>query len=230
MLSKAKTQTIQAKDNRVVQTNGLDRTSDQRWSWIWKHMLPPGKGKGTVLDAGCGEHVWSASDYAEVIRADNWQKYADRATRMPNNIFQQDLCEEPWGIKDNSFDGVVAVDVIEHVENIWAFFRQAFRVSRRFVVIATPNVHSPLSKALYERNGRFWAFTPGEVKKSVHVTPVFDWQLVEAARRAGWVVKARHYTHEPYKALKAIPPNLHKIAKQAPNQRSVIVKFTPRPT
>lgn len=229
MLSAPKPKTIQASDTRVVQTNGLDRTSDKRWRWIWKHMLPPGKGKGRVLDAGCGEHVWSASDYAEVIRADNWQAYLDREAEMPSNILDLDLCREPWPIKERGFDGVVAVDVVEHLENIWCFFREAFRVSKRFVIIATPNVHSPLSKALYQRNGRFWAFTPGEVKKSVHVTPVFDWQLVEAARRAGWVVKSRHYTHEPYKAMKAIPPNLHQIAKQEPNQRSAVIRFAPRP-
>jgi 2-polyprenyl-3-methyl-5-hydroxy-6-metoxy-1,4-benzoquinol methylase len=167
------------------------------------------------------------SDYT-VLRADNWQAYHNRAATIPKGIQQVDLCSEPWPFDDKVFEGVVSVDVVEHVENIWAFFRQAFRVAKQFVIIATPNVHSPLSKALYQRNGRFWAFTPGEVKKSVHVTPVFDWQLVEACRRANWEVKRRLYTNEPFKALGSVPPNLHKVAAISPNQRSIIAKMVPR--
>lgn len=213
---------------RVIHTNGMDRTSSARWRRIWKHLLPQG-GKGArLLDAGCGEHIWSASDYPTIVRADNWQVYKNRkGKKTPKGIVDVDLCQEPWPWKKNEFDGVISVDVIEHVENIWAFFRQAFRVARRFVIVATPNPHSPLSIAMFADHGRFWAFTPGEITYSKHLAPVFDWQFEEAARRAGWRVSNRAYTDEKFANPKYILPHLREIAAQRPTQRSAVIKMVP---
>jgi hypothetical protein len=61
-----------------------------------------------------------------------------------------DLCPGPWvahtcdieqGIPfpDNSFDAVVALDVLEHTDNIWFAFRELVRVARNQIMVVLPN-------------------------------------------------------------------------------------------
>jgi len=211
---------------RVVQTNGADRTSTERWKIVWGHLLPKADPKGTVLDAGSGEHVWEASDYA-VVRADNWQAYVNRAGDPPEGTRNVDLNRDPWDFATGEFDGVVSVDVIEHLENIWAYFREAFRVARRFVIVSTPCTDSRLSRAMFLRTGRFWGFVPDEVRLSKHVSPIFIWQLEEAAKRAGWTVDKVIRTNEAFPTGDYIPAELKLLAKKKPTHKSLLVRFVP---
>jgi len=51
------------------------------------------------------------------------------------------ICDIEQGIPfpDNSFDAVVALDVLEHTDNIWFAFRELVRVARSQVMVVLPN-------------------------------------------------------------------------------------------
>jgi SAM-dependent methyltransferase len=51
------------------------------------------------------------------------------------------ICDIEKGIpySDNSFDAVVALDVLEHTDNIWFTFRELVRVARSQIMVVLPN-------------------------------------------------------------------------------------------
>jgi len=51
------------------------------------------------------------------------------------------ICDIEQGIPfpDNSFDAVVALDVLEHTDNIWLSFRELVRVARSQIMVVLPN-------------------------------------------------------------------------------------------
>ena len=49
--------------------------------------------------------------------------------------------EEGLPFADREFDAVVALDLLEHTNNIWFAFDELVRVSRRQVVIVLPNIY-----------------------------------------------------------------------------------------
>ncbi len=101
-----------------------------------------------ILDAGAGEGFFSRmlkdAGYDQVEACD----YAEEGFRCPDISFgQADLCQElPY--PDDHFDCVVSVEVIEHLENHFAFMRELVRVTRPGgkLIITTPNVMSLSSR------------------------------------------------------------------------------------
>ena len=210
---------------RIIDTNEYFRGTDEEWDLIWKHLLP--SGPGDVLDAGCGEHIWGCTNW-NVERCDNWQKYITRTDAPAESVEMVDL-ENKWPYSRNSFGGVIAVDVIEHMENIWHFFREAFRVAEDFVIVATPNVESAFSHYCFMQSGWLWSFCPKEIERSHHLTPVFRWQVEKAAQYNSWIVESVTYTSNPHTGV-CVPEELKKLGldKQMPSRRDVIYKLVPR--
>lgn len=149
---------------------------------------------GTVLDAGCGEHVWETPG-AAITRCDNWQDYRG-ARQVASGVDRVDL-QQTWPYEDQQFDGVIASDVIEHLENIWHFFREVFRVAKRYAIIATPNTTSAMSRQLFQKHGYLWGFHPEELRGSHHISPIFEWQVQRACDLAGWRLAKTSFAHRP---------------------------------
>ncbi len=183
---------------RTVQTNGSQRGTVSHWEKIWKVVLPQGDGD-TLLDAGCGEHIWHATDW-EIHRCDNWQDYENRghAESIGAEVDFFDL-NNRWPYQDGQFAGVLAVDVIEHLENLYYFFREAMRVSRDFVIVSTPNTESDFSRRLFFKHGFLWGFIPDEIAGSHHLNPVFEWQMRIVEKRSGWKIDNIAFANVPFK-------------------------------
>jgi len=73
-----------------------------------------------------------------------------------------DLSPGPWVSKvcniergipypDNAFDTVVALDILEHTDNIWFSFSELVRVSRRQIMVVLPNCYHWKNRLRYLR-------------------------------------------------------------------------------
>lgn len=178
-----------------------------------------------ILDVGCGEYVWSYKD-AVIKRCDNGQNYYNRTERLKN---YRDLdLNGRWPYRDKRFDVVVAADVIEHLESIWNFYRQATRIAKSSIIISTPNVESPMSHYMFEKYGILWGFDKEEREKSHHITPVFEWQVRKALRDNGWRVSAVKKVSTPLPEKRAEKLGIPKeIGCSEENERWIVIKAIP---
>ncbi|BDZ71672.1 class I SAM-dependent methyltransferase [Methanobacterium petrolearium] len=98
---------------------------------------------------------------------------------IPENIecLKVDANEElPW--VDKTFDFVISVETIEHLENPWNFIREVYRLLKPngTFILTTPNVESWFSKFIFMVYGQFNLF--GDFyNENDHITPIFDWNL-----------------------------------------------------
>ncbi len=86
-----------------------------------------------VLDVGCGE-----------TKKVPWAVGIDRVKTAAADVVH-DLDVFPWPFPDNSFDGVVAAHVVEHVADVLKLFDELHRICRAGaqVRVATPHYTSP---------------------------------------------------------------------------------------
>lgn len=98
----------------------------------------------TVLDVGCGEGFTLARLHKEKIgKTFEGIEYDQAAVDLGNklyptlNIKHGDIYKLPY--RNNSFDLVVATEVLEHLENPKKAYRELLRVSRKYVLLSVPN-------------------------------------------------------------------------------------------
>lgn len=85
------------------------------------------------------------------------------------------------------FDVIVGLELIEHLENPWAFMRGCAKLltPQGVLVLSSPNIESAASRIDFLHNGRFVWFHNKDVKASGHIMPLAKWQIILAAKRAG---------------------------------------------
>ncbi len=73
------------------------------------------------------------------------------------------------------FDVVIAIEIIEHIENQFHFMRQVndLLASDGFALVTTPNVESVISRIKFFLRGYLSCFSPSEVTETGHINPVF---------------------------------------------------------
>jgi SAM-dependent methyltransferase len=155
-------------------------------------LLKPSGGR--VLDAAAGDR-WVSRSLAEmgfdVTSADI--EFTDRP--LPANCVEANL-NERLPFEASSFDGVVSIETIEHLENPWFFLRELSRILRPggFLILSTPNVSSVFSRVLNAATGKLLWFQPRDLDPLGHITPIHWHLLTEMARRASLQLEQRQYT------------------------------------
>jgi SAM-dependent methyltransferase len=86
---------------------------------------------GTVIDIGCRTRELEQSLSRHPVR------YIGVDLEPPADVVAS--LEDPLPFEDGAADVVVALDVLEHVDAIYAAFDELCRVSRRHVIISLPN-------------------------------------------------------------------------------------------
>lgn len=152
-----------------------DRQSKSRFVYEkYKDIL-----KGKILDVGADElylknHLSADTEYKGIGFGDN------------PDLIEIDLEKGPIPFESNSFDCVLCLDVLEHLENIHKVFDELCRVSDKYVIISLPNPWSDMMTTLRlqkyrpDRNMKFyglplerepdrhkWFFSSGEAKEFV---------------------------------------------------------------
>ncbi len=95
---------------------------------------------------------------------------------------------------ENSFDLVIASEIIEHVESPFALIAELLRISKKEIILTTPNPQSLYSRALFKKTGFLHWFTPADF--AYHCSPVFLWQLERFAAEHNLTISAVRGNHE----------------------------------
>ena len=127
-----------------------------------------------VLDLGCG--VMSATDGLKaksILGVDIWDKYLnaikDRFQTIKLSMIETDR------FMDQSYDVVICLDVLEHLNYNLAFkmLGECKRIARKKVIIYTPSKHKDNSNA--ENNA--WGLGECEYQKHISVLTLDDFKL-----------------------------------------------------
>lgn len=151
---------------------------------------------GTLADVGCGAgHLWPhvARRFQRCVGVD-----AVRYDGLPEEIefVRADLDGLPLPLPPAMADAVVAVEVIEHLENPRALFRELVRLARPggWVVVSTPNQLSLLSLITLVAKHRFSAFQ--DAAYPAHITALLEADLRRIAAECGLRAVEVRYTGE----------------------------------
>lgn len=112
--------------------------------------------------------------------------------RLPTKLIECDLNKEGWweNCPVPQFQQIVAVEVIEHLENPTKFFRDlsGLMMDNGTLIITTPNVVSFHSIYATWKRGVFSCFSPADFFESGHVSILPWWMLQVLANRHGFRV------------------------------------------
>jgi 2-polyprenyl-3-methyl-5-hydroxy-6-metoxy-1,4-benzoquinol methylase len=154
---------------------------------------PAGQGKVSVLDLGAGEGALSAR-----LKAAG---YHVLAVEIEEGRFQVpdvpcsrlDLNQRFSDQIGARFDLVLAVEVIEHLDNPREFLRQCVRLVRPdgLILITSPNVENWDSRLVFLKHGVLPFFTEPSYRESGHLAPLFTWQMERRVKEMKWRIVER---------------------------------------
>lgn len=102
---------------------------------------------GSVLDVGCYEaplrEIISSISYIGIDVAGKPDIIVDleKAERLP--------------FEDSSFECVLCIDVLEHLDNLHSMFEELVRVSQRYLIVSLPNCWRDARRPIERGTGRF---------------------------------------------------------------------------
>ncbi|MBO6518317.1 MAG: class I SAM-dependent methyltransferase [Bacteroidia bacterium] len=133
---------------------------------FWPYFVESTKGeKIKVLDCGAGHGAFTKELYEN--------GYDVSACDLFPEIFHYDKVEckkadvtESLPFEDNQFDAIVAMEIMEHIQDHEVFFSECHRVLKKdgAVYISTPNILSLKSRIRFLFTGFFYSFKPLEIR------------------------------------------------------------------
>lgn len=155
-----------------------------------KEFLPePSK----VADLAAGEGAFSVRlrELGHDVQAVDASRDRWKADDLPLRIADLDSDFGNGLIGDETkFDAVVAIEIIEHLENPFRFVRECAKVLRPggLLFLTTPNVEAVSSRLIFLYTGRLKSFGAYETVRPAHITPIFKWKLDMILDEAGFEV------------------------------------------
>lgn len=157
-----------------------DRGLHEAISVVIQNNVPKG---GRILDFGAGEGALSeriADLGYEVVAVDiNEEDFKSKMAKFIKLDFNdKDKVERFVRENGSSFDAVLGIEVIEHIEDQWNYVRQLLAMAKPagLVLITTPNITSWLSRIMFLFKGRFHQFLDSDLAYG-HINPICAWRL-----------------------------------------------------
>ena len=122
------------------------------------------------------------------------------------------LCDldKIFPFKDETFDYVVAVEVIEHLENPWNFLREINRVLKKGgkLCLTTPNIHSIHQRIFFLFSKPFYFFSEEDFRGNKHITPILYWNLKRMLDVSGFKIEKVTFNRAFIPKIKIFGKNL----------------------
>lgn len=138
------------------------------------------------MAAGTGAMCLRMQDLGFTVSATD---YVAENFKLPGVPFiQADLNQSFSQAYPQRFEAIISAEIIEHLENPRHFARECFKLLEPGgrMILTTPNVDSPYSKAAFIRGGTFLWFSEADYKGHGHITPITQWQLKKSFGEAGF--------------------------------------------
>lgn len=156
--------------------------------------LPPGR----ILDAPCGEGHFAAS-----LREVGHRVIA--ADLLPQRMAQAGIptvgldLNAPLPFRDGTFDAVLSIEGIEHLEDPYLLAREFFRVLRPggILILPTPNVLNLRSRMKFLIRGTLYWFDERTYRRGFHVNAIPVYELRHILTQAGFGVDAIRVNRRP---------------------------------
>jgi len=172
----------------------------------WECALPelPPSGRVLVVGAGRGGLSWVLHRGGYAVQSIDL--HAEHFVAPDLRCESADVTQ-PLRFDDASFDAVLAVEVAEHLENPWYFFREAIRILRPGgrLVFTSPNVANLVSRCQYLLSGVLPYFREESFVGCYHVTPIFPWAVERWCRTSEATLDAVSYSRVDWPTAKDIP-------------------------
>jgi SAM-dependent methyltransferase len=144
-------------------------------------LLPSLTERSTVLVVGAGQGAFEA----RLMRQGIPQGCLQAADIEPHRYRTSGIecryadLNEAIPAPDQHCDAVVALEVIEHLDNPRRLITEAHRVlkPKGVLMLSTPNPSSLVQRARYLATGRFDYFSDEDFRGSGHLHPIFPWLL-----------------------------------------------------
>jgi SAM-dependent methyltransferase len=197
-------------DSKIAElpTNLAPQAAPKTWEAALAQLPPSGRvlvagtGRGgiSLLLAKAGYDVVSLDLHPEHFKAEGLTcGRADFGERL--------------SFESSSFDVVVAVEVIEHLEALWIFCSEALRVTKNSgrLVISSPNVSTIFSRFSYLLSGELHYLRYESFIGCYHVSPIFRWAVDRWCKTVGASLVETTYSRVDWPTQTDVPKFYSKL-------------------
>jgi len=159
--------------------------------------------RGSIVDLGAGTGALSARCRDLGFRVTAVDAVVENFRAPGVSVSEMDLDAEHWEVGGAPFDAVLAIEIIEHLENPCGFLRACYALLNPggLAIITTPNIQNAVSKAMFCRSGRYQWFSETQSREG-HITPLSAWQIHQYAEEAGFRVRRTNSFGDPFGAVR----------------------------
>ena len=159
--------------------------------------------KARIADLAAGEGAFSIRlrDLGHEVEAVDASSERWKVDSIPVRIADLDSeFSSELAAEGGKFDAVVAIEIIEHLENPFRFVRECSKILKPggLLFLTTPNVEAVSSRLIFLYTGRLKAFGAYETVRPAHITPIFKWKLDMILDEAGFEVVHEGFNRTVY--------------------------------